>query len=114
MTPRKHPNSIASEGMLLRCADESGTSLQDPKRRAKARLREDRTIATRTNQIWAMDVVYDQLASGRKIRILTAVDTFSGFSPATDPRFSYRGEDVVLALERICYQVGYPQSIRVD
>jgi transposase InsO family protein len=42
------------------------------------------------------------------------VDIFSRFSPAVDPRFSYRGEDVVLALERVCRQVGYPQSIRVD
>ncbi len=36
------------------------------------------------------------------------------FSPAIDPRFSYRGEDVVQALERICGEVGYPKAIRVD
>ena len=41
-------------------------------------------------------------------------DTFSRFSPAVDPRFSYRGEDVVLTLERICKTVGYPKTIRVD
>jgi putative transposase len=45
---------------------------------------------------------------------LTIVDTFSRFSPAVDPRFSYRGEDVVLALESLCRQNGYPQTIRVD
>ena len=53
-------------------------------------------------------------APGRKIRVLTIVDTFSRFSPAVDPRFSYRGEDVVLTLERICKTVGYPKTIRVD
>ncbi len=36
------------------------------------------------------------------------------FSPAIDPRFIYRGEDVVRALERICGEVGYPRAIRVD
>lgn len=36
------------------------------------------------------------------------------FSPAVDPRFSYRGEDVVLTLERICTAVGYRKTIRVD
>jgi putative transposase len=41
-----------------------------------------------------MDFVHDQLATGRKIRVLTIVDTFCRFSPAVDPRFSYRGEDV--------------------
>lgn len=61
-----------------------------------------------------MDFVHDQLATGRKIRILTVVDTFSRFSPAVDARFSYRGEDVVQTLERICRQVGYPAVIRVD
>ena len=61
-----------------------------------------------------MDFVHDQLATGRKIRVLTIVDTFSRFSPAVDPRFSYRGEDVVMGLARICKNVGYPKTIRVD
>ncbi|MFG1225748.1 IS3 family transposase, partial [Xanthobacter wiegelii] len=85
-----------------------------PKRRVKAKLRDDRRPATRSNETWAMDFVHDQLATGRKIRVLTIVDTFTRFSPAVDPRFSYRGEDVVLTLERICRSTGYPQSIRVD
>lgn len=85
-----------------------------PKRRVKAKLREDRCEARRHNETWAMDFVHDQLATGRKIRVLTIVDTFSRFSPAVDPRFSYRGEDVVLTLERICKSVGYPRTIRVD
>jgi putative transposase len=38
----------------------------------------------------------------------------SRFSPATDPRFSYRGEDVVRTLERVCGETGYPKAIRVD
>ena len=61
-----------------------------------------------------MDFVHDQLATGRKLRVLTIVDTWSRFSPAVDPRFSYRGEDVVATLERVCREHGYPQSIRVD
>jgi putative transposase len=31
-----------------------------------------------------------------------------------DPRFSYRGEHVVLDLEKVCSQIGYPRTIRVD
>lgn len=85
-----------------------------PRRRVKAKLREDRRPATRTNETWAMDFVHDQLATGRKIRVLTVVDIFYRFSPTVDPRFSYRGEDVVVTLERICGCVGYTGSIRVD
>ncbi len=85
-----------------------------PKRRVKAKLRSDRTAATRSNHVWAMDFVHDQLATGRKIRVLTVVDTFSRFSPVVDARFSYKGEDVVQTLERTCRQIGYPAVLRVD
>jgi putative transposase len=85
-----------------------------PKRRVQAKLREDRCPAVMPNQTWAMDFVHDQLALGRKLRVLTVVDIFSKFSPAIDPRFSYRGEDVVQTLERVCAKTGYPSTIRVD
>ena len=85
-----------------------------PKRRVKAKLREDRCPALQPNQTWAMDFVHDQLAMGKKIRVLTVVDIFSKFSPTVEPRFSYRAEDVVRTLERVCGQVGYPKTIRVD
>jgi len=85
-----------------------------PKRRVKAKLREDRAEAARPNDVWAMDFVHDQLATGRKIRVLTVVDTFSRYVPALDARFSYRGEDVVATLDRVCRRIGYPSTIRVD
>jgi len=58
-----------------------------PKRRVKAKLREDRRPATRSNETWAMDFVHDQLATVTKLRVLTIIDTFSRFSPAIEPRF---------------------------
>jgi transposase InsO family protein len=61
-----------------------------------------------------MDFVHDQLATGKKIRVLTVVDTSSRFSPVIDPRFSYRAEDVVGKLDRVCASTGYPKTIRVD
>jgi putative transposase len=85
-----------------------------PKRRVKAKLREDRQEAVGPNDVWAMDFVHDQLATGKKIRVLTVVDTFTRFVPVRDPRFSYRAEDVVRALEKICPMIGYPETIRFD
>ena len=61
-----------------------------------------------------MDFVHDQLATGRKLRVLTVVDVFSRFSPILDARFSYRAEDVVLTLEQTCAATGTPRMIRVD
>jgi putative transposase len=87
---------------------------KNPKRRLKAKLREDRCEETRPNETWAMDFVHDQLATGRKVRILTVMDTFSRFSPVIDPRFTHRSENVVEALDRACGRLGYPKAIRVD
>ena len=99
-----------------RIYNELGLQLRNktPKRRVKAKLRDDRRAASTSNEIWAMDFVHDQLATGQKIRVLTVVDTFSRFSPVIDPRFSYRAEDVVATLERACASTGYPKTIRVD
>lgn len=72
------------------------------------------TEAVCPNDVWAMDFVHDQLAAGKKLRILTVVDTFSRYVPVLDARFSYRGEDVVATLVRVCRRSGYPKTIRVD
>ena len=101
---------------VRRIYNELGLQLRNktPKRRVKAKLRDDRQEAVQPNETWAMDFVHDQLATGKKIGVLTVVDTFSRFSPILDPRFSYRGEDVVQSLEKTCAKLGYPKAIRVD
>ena len=85
-----------------------------PKRRVKAKLRNDRQEAAGPNEVWAMDFVHDQLATGKKIRVLTIVDIYSRYVPALHPRVSYRAEDVVRMLELVCPLIGYPKTIRVD
>jgi putative transposase len=87
---------------------------KSPKRRVKAQLRQDRSPATAPNQIWAMDFVHDQFFDGRKIRVLTIVDTFTRLAPAIDARASYRGADVVVTLEQAAHEFGYPKTIRLD
>lgn len=82
-----------------------------PKRKVRAKLIRDRKEAVSPLEVWAMDFVH---ATGRKFRILTVVDTWSRYVPAIDARYSYRGEDVVQTMERICAQTGYPKMIRVD
>lgn len=71
-----------------------------PKRWVKAKKREDHQVAVGSNDVWGMDFVHDQLATGRKLRILTVVDTWSRYVPALDPRLGYRGEDVGAGLRR--------------
>ncbi|MFT6773495.1 MAG: putative transposase [Paracoccaceae bacterium] len=99
-----------------RIYNELGLHLRNkhPKRRVKAKLREDRQAAVSPNDVWTMDFVHDQLAMGKKLRILTVVNTDSRYCLATDPRFAYRGKDLVQTLEQVCGQIGYPKTIRVE
>jgi putative transposase len=119
---RRIPGLLRREGWLVnakrvcRLYREMGLQLRSksPKRRVTAQLREDRSAASAVNQVWAMDFVHDQLFDGRKIRVLTIVDTFSRLSPAIDVRQSYRGSDVVETLERVIQETGCPKTIRLD
>lgn len=85
-----------------------------PKRRVKAKLRDDRCPPVKANETWVMDFVHDQLATGTRIRILIIIDPFSRFSPTIVPRFSFRAPDVIADLERVSREIGLPRTIRVD
>jgi putative transposase len=106
VNPKRVYRLYKEMGMQLR--------IKTPKPRVRAKPRDDRAAAIGSNDVCAMDFVHDQLATGRKLRVLTVVDTFSRYAPVLDARFSYRGADVVETLEKVCCQVGYPKTIRVD
>jgi len=70
--------------------------------------------AQRTHERWSMDFVHDQLFDGRPIRMLTVVDQFSRHSPLIEPRQTFSGHDVVVALDQAIVRHGTPVSITVD
>ena len=55
--------------------------LKPPRRRVMAKLRDDRSNATGANQVWAMDWMHDELFVGRRLWVLTVVDTWSRVCP---------------------------------
>lgn len=83
INPKKTYRIYKELGMQLRN--------KTPKRRVKAKLREDRAEAVGPNDVWAMDFVHDQLTTGRKIRVLTVVDTFSRYVPVPAVQLPGRG-----------------------
>lgn len=66
------------------------------------------------NQRWSLDFVADQLASGRRIRILTVVDDFTKECLAAAPDTSIGGERLVGELDRIVERRGKPTVIVSD
>ena len=85
-----------------------------PRRRIMAKLRDDRNNASGPNQVWAMDWMYDELFNGKRIWILTVVDTWSRICPVMCVTRSATAQTVIEALERARRDCGLPHTIRVD
>jgi putative transposase len=63
---------------------------------------------------WAMDFVSDQLFDGRRFRALTLIDIYTRECLALHVAQSIKAEDVVNVLNRVRYERGKPETIRVD
>ncbi len=70
--------------------------------------------AARVNQRWSLDFVSDQLADGRRIRLLTVVDDYSRECLAVEVDNSLTGQRVTRLLERLRQQRGLPEGLRTD
>jgi len=87
------------------------------KRRKRKRLVRARTvpIASRAvNEQWALDFASDSLATGRSIRVLSVVDTFTRECVALEGDTGFASRRVTRALERVIAGRGKPERIRCD
>jgi putative transposase len=85
-----------------------------PRRRVAAMVRDDRTPATGPNQVWAMDWMYDQFFDGRRIWVLTVLDTWSWICPVLQICRTATALEVTSALDEAVRRLGAPRVIRVD
>jgi putative transposase len=74
----------------------------------------ERLHPTGPNQVWSMDFVAAQLADGKRFRSLTIVDIYTRECLAIESEQRFKGEDVVLALNRIKIQRGVPKFLYCD
>jgi len=70
--------------------------------------------ALAAGQYWAMDFVHDQLASGRKFRVLTIIDKWHRQCVALQANFSLTGQSVIDALNEVARERSLPFAITVD
>jgi len=66
------------------------------------------------NQRWSLDFVSDQLANGRRFRLLNVIDDFNSECLASVPDFSLSGLRVIRELEAIIAHRGKPAMIVSD
>lgn len=102
---------------IYRLYRQEGLSLRLKSRKKRVSLlRPTKVEAQSPNEHWSMDFVADQLADGRRFRVLTLVDNFSRVSPAIRAERSMGGEKVVEVLEEAVQKHAgvYPKVISVD
>jgi putative transposase len=72
------------------------------------------SLISRPNQEWALDFVSDALATGRALRALTIVDSYTRECPAIEVASGISSRQVTRTLDRIIEERGKPQSLRSD
>jgi len=70
--------------------------------------------ATRANQIWTYDFVFDQSLSGKSLKMLTLIDEYTRECFAVEVGVSIKSERVRQILQRVCSEKGVPEIIRSD
>jgi putative transposase len=99
---------------VFRLYVEEGLTMRRLRRKRFAPQQPSASPLTGPNQEWAMDFVSDGIASGRAIRMLTLVDSFTRECPAIEVDTSMCGQRVTRVLERVMEQRGKPRSLRCD
>lgn len=72
------------------------------------------TPVTRVNQRWSLDFLHDRLLTGRRIRALNIIDDHSRRNLALELDFSLSSARVILVLDEIAAERGYPGALRID
>ena len=100
---------------IYRVYREEGLQVRARKRRKTARWRGAKPQpAQRANERWSMDFMSDQLADGRKIRVLNIVDDHTRQCLAMEVDTSLGGWRVARVLERVVAERGHPRRIVTD
>lgn len=92
----------------------AGLCVKRRKRKRLVRVGMPATVVTAPNQQWALDFASDAIATGRKIRVLSVIDTFTRECLALEVDTSFASRRVTRVLDQIIGWRGLPQSIRCD
>lgn len=95
----------------------AGAGLQVSAKRTRKRYRSQNRqpfVATRPNEVWAYDFVFDACANGQKLKCLTLIDESTKESLCIDVAGSIKGKRVVQVLEEVIAERGYPKVLRSD
>jgi len=91
-----------------------GMQVRTKRRKKLVRPRIPMAVPTRPNERWSLDFVHDQLADGRRIRVLNIVDDYSRVCVGQLVDRSISGVRVVRYLEELSLSRRMPNAIVMD
>jgi putative transposase len=93
---------------------EAGLVIRRKKRKHCCREGKPLVAHTAANQEWTLDFAHDAVACGRRIRVLSVVDTYTRECLALEVDTSFASRRVTRVLEQIVAQRRQPLAIRCD
>jgi putative transposase len=91
--------------------------LQVPRKRPRKRISTGRPRplpASRANDVWAYDFVFDACANGQQLKCLTVIDEYTRECLAIDVAGSIRSTRVIEVLSKLASVRGVPRYLRSD
>lgn len=111
---------LKAEGLVInrkrtyRFYTELGMQVRTKRRKKLVRPRIPMRVPTKVNERWSLDFVHDQLADGKRIRILNIVDDYSRACVGQLVDTSISGLRLVRYLEELALTRPLPKSIVMD
>jgi len=93
---------------------EEGLQVRTKRRKKLNRPRVPMPVPNKVNERWSMDFVSDQLANGRRFRVLNIVDDFSRECVLQVVDFSLSGQRLARELDRLSGRRPLPKAIVCD
>ena len=106
--------TMANHKRVWRVYREAGLSVKRRKRKRLVRIGQPLERVSAPNPEWALDFASDRLATGRSVRVLSVVDTFTRECIALEVDTSFASRRVTRVLETALTQRAWPQRIRCD
>jgi putative transposase len=99
---------------IYRLYREEGLMVRRLKRKHVVRTAPVESLLSAPNQEWALDFVSDSVASGRALRALTIIDSYTRECPAIEVASGICSRQVTRTLAKVIEDRGKPKSLRSD
>ncbi len=112
--PEREDGERINHKRVQRVYRDLGLSVRRTRRKRLQRMLRPKLVLTAANQEWAIDFASDVAANGQRLRIFTAVDSFTRECLALEVDTSLPSRRVTRVLARIIAVRGAPVAIRSD